>query len=189
MIALLLVVLACASEEEPPPPGRGVGGPEPASTPATPRAIPMRRDVRLGPDRRNIRLEPGFMAPSGEPAVQPRPETPPEAEAPTMEPPSPDRAAELRSLVGDPTSCIGRIENPPAELSIHVAATVTTTGVVTRHEVSNPHLSEEAIECIGNRLANARFAGPVEDAPRTIHATVIVRWQAPEATMTEMTGG
>lgn len=128
------------------------------------------------------------MAPAiDEPLVRERPETPPEE--PTMEPPPPDREGELRALVGDPTACIGRIEDPPAELSIHLAATVSTSGVVTRYEVSNAHLSDEAIECIGNRLANARFAGPVEDAPRTIHATVVVRWQAPPTAMTEITGG
>lgn len=189
MIAILLVVLGCGSEEEPPPPGRGIVESEPATVTSAPRAAPPRRDVRLGPDRRNIRLEPGLMAPAvDEPAIREQPETPPE-EQPTMEPPPPDREAELRALVGDPSSCIGRLENPPAEISIQVAATVSTSGVVTRYEVSGASLSDEARECIGNRLANARFSGPVEDAPRTIRATVIVRWQAPPTPMTEMTGG
>jgi hypothetical protein len=187
VIAILLVVLGCGSEEEPPPPGRGIVDVQPATMASAPRSFPPRRD-RGGPDRRDIRLEPGLMAPAGgEPAIRAEPEAP--REQPTMEPPPPDRAAELRALVGDPSSCIGRLEDPPAELSIQVAATVSTSGVVTRYEVSNSRLSDEAIECIGNRLANARFAAPVEDAPRTITATVTVRGQAPETAMTEMTGG
>jgi hypothetical protein len=191
---VLTVVLGLAlggcggDDDEAPAPGRGIVTREPATVSA-PVAPPPRRTDRRGPPRGTVPLVPGLMAPAQRDPATPLtipPETPVE---PTMEetPAPPDREAELRALVGDPASCIPRSENPPAQLSISVSATVSVTGVVTRREVHGAGLSEDAIECIGARLDSARFRGPVENAPRTIRATLELRWQAPEPTMTDPT--
>ena len=96
-----------------------------------------------------------------------------EVPAPPTPPTPRNFEGELRSLVGDPTSCgdLGGRE----VVAIQLRATVTDNGVITRAGVSG--VPAETAACLRQRLEAARFAGPVERAPRTITATLELRGQ------------
>jgi len=89
-----------------------------------------------------------------------------------------DLSAELRDLIGDPSSCLAS-EEARGDLTIHVTVTVTEGGMVTRSDARGP-VSEEALRCIRDRAEAISLRSPVPDSPRNISTSVTVRWAAEE---------
>ena len=89
--------------------------------------------------------------------------------------------AELRSLIGDPMSCLSPEPGTemPDTIEIDLEAYVTTNGVVSRSGVRSSYLSNTALTCVKARIDNARFRAPVADAPRAIRTTVTLRQVKP----------
>lgn len=103
---------------------------------------------------------------------------PTERKRPTAEPEKErDLGAELKRLVGDPRSCFKtRSQHQgPKTIAISVRATVMATGAISRASVSSSSLDDEERKCIDRRVSAARFAGPVQGAPRSVQTTVEVR--------------
>jgi hypothetical protein len=93
-----------------------------------------------------------------------------------------DYGAELLAAVGSPVDCLKpRTAGPdvPGRISIVVDATVTETGLVTRGYASSSQLDAEELKCVEQRLATLRMRGPIEDAPRSVRATVELALQPP----------
>ncbi len=85
-----------------------------------------------------------------------------------------DLGAELAAAVGSPASCIdlATARSLHGTLSIHVTATVTPAGGVTRGTASGAGLPASAIECLRARVLAAHLGGPIEGAPRTLSTTL-----------------
>lgn len=110
----------------------------------------------------------------------PAPEPTPPAAAEERTAPERDYAAELRSLAGDPSAC-GSLGTQTGRISIPLSVTVSDSGVVIRASVSGP-IPNETRDCLVARLNAARFAGPVDGAPRTVRAELILEGSVAEAT-------
>lgn len=162
------VLMACGGEEPPAEPrgvvqDLGAGGIPQAAT----------RDPFERPSERTR----GGRAPAPPPpAAEP---TPPAASA-EREAPERDYAAELRSLAGDPSAC-GSLGTQTGRISIPLSATVSDSGVVIRASVSGP-IPSETRDCLIGRVNAARFAGPIEGAPRTVRAELILEGSVAEVT-------
>ncbi len=88
-----------------------------------------------------------------------------------------DLEGELKRLVGNPSACLKTRSQSegPKTIYISVRATVMATGSISRAEVSSSSLDEEERKCIDRRVTASRFAGPVEEAPRTVQTTIEIR--------------
>jgi hypothetical protein len=181
--AALLVPLALAgcygSEENRPadPEGRGAGAYR-----ATPGAATAKTGDPLAlpaDDEERTRLQ-DYRAPD-QPAGEPQQPgaTGETGEAAPPREPERDLAAELRERVGDPSACLNALVDLPAEVSISIEATVTTTGIVTRSYARGAGVPDDALECVRRRLDTARLRAPIPNAPRNITTTLTLRRQPP----------
>jgi hypothetical protein len=169
--------VACGDDDAPArPAGRGIAAPRddvssqaPAPSAARAGSTRVGRPAPLTTTPRRDEAERVGLTPPAE-AVPP---TPPGAGR--------DFESELRVLVGDPSTCFADVEAPPETLDIVVAATTTSSGVITRVSATAPNLDADQLRCIERRLGNARFRAPVEAAPRTVVTTVSLRYRAREA--------
>lgn len=166
---LAACVLAACGGEEPPEEPRGVV--QDLGTGGVP--------VVLAPDP--------FTRPSDRARDRGRTPPPPPAPAPTppvvaeeARAPERDYAAELRTLAGDPAAC-GSLGTQTGRIAIPLSATVSDSGIVIRASVSGP-IPNETRDCLVARLNAARFAGPVDGAPRTVRAELILEGSVAEAT-------
>ena len=118
--------------------------------------------------------------------MTPTPMTDPPPEAEGAEGAERDLAAELRSIAGDPASC-GSLGPATGPITIRLAATVTSQGVVTRASASGN--VPAAIEgCLTRRIEHGRFRAPVEDAPRRVRAEIRLEVaEAPSTTTVDTT--
>jgi hypothetical protein len=93
--------------------------------------------------------------------------------------PKRDLAAELRTLVGDPSSCFAKrtAGSGPSTLTLDVNATVTPSGMITRASVTGAGLDALESECLGALVMRARFRNPVDGAPRNVQASIELREQ------------
>jgi len=101
---------------------------------------------------------------------------------PEQEAPERDFEAELRRLAGDPASC-GSLGPATAPITIRLAATITSQGVVTRGSASG-NVPSEVEACLTSRIEHGRFRAPVEDAPRRVSAEVRLEVAEAPSTMT-----
>ena len=85
--------------------------------------------------------------------------------------------AELRSLIGNPMQCLSlkSDDKVPDTIEIALEAYVTANGIVSRSSVRSPYLSNIVLSCVKERIDNARFRAPIDDAPRAIRTTVALR--------------
>jgi len=166
---VLLAALGCEDDRPPPPRGasRGAIGQDPVAAPAPP---PTRR-----------RREAPEPPPSTMAAATPMTEAPQQAEVPER-----DFAAELRSIAGNPASC-GSLGLATQPITIRLAATVTSQGVVTRGSASG-NVPAEIEACLTQRIEHGRFRAPVEEAPRRVSAEIRLEVaEAPSTTTVDTT--
>ena len=178
LLALVVATSACDASESAPadPATRGPGsGTAPAAAAPAERGDPF---VRPEDDPRP-RI--GSVEPPATPAEAPPGEAA-EAAPEAQRPPERDLSAELRTLAGDPSSCLSGISDLPDEIAITVEATVTATGVITRSYARGGGIPEDAVECVRRRLDGARMRAPIENAPRSVTAILELRRRAPEKT-------
>lgn len=99
-------------------------------------------------------------------AQEPKPEAP--------EPEKRDFGKELLSAVGTPTQCLHPRVGPdaPASIQIELEAHLIDTGMVTRAYARSSVLDSEELECVRKRVAALRLRGPIEEAPRSVSATL-----------------
>lgn len=85
--------------------------------------------------------------------------------------------AELRSLIGNPMQCLSlkSDDKVPDTIEIALEAYVTANGIVSRSSVRSLYLSNPVLSCVKERIDNARFRAPIDDAPRAIRTTVTLR--------------
>ena len=166
--SILVVAIPACGDDAAPAPGRGLDRPTGELIGVEPVTDdPMRRNDGVEPPRREdepttyevqeqVRLENGV---------------------PVTEPPPRDYGTELRTIAGDPMSCVPVDAIPPAtqEIEIDVEATVTELGMVTRAYVRSPGLPADAVDCLVARVERGRFRAPVEAAPRTVRTTLELR--------------
>ncbi|MFO0681366.1 MAG: hypothetical protein U0234_04910 [Sandaracinus sp.] len=176
MRASLLVVsfalaLAACGDDEAPPSAEHSRGPYGAVASA-PQATVARPHHALGTlDRESLRPAPLGAAPTTADGEEATTATAAATGATEQER---DLGAELASAVGSPASCIdlATARALHGALAIHVTATITPTGSVTRGTASAVGLPEAAAECIRARVLAAHLGAPVEGAPRTIATTL-----------------
>ena len=187
-VALVAILgLGCDASQSAPAPEeeRGAGGA--AGAPAGSTGTPAKTGDLYAPPRDEQRARIGD-APPPQPASTEEPAATGE-EGATEEPRAPERdlAAELRTLAGDPSSCLSAVADLPDAVSITLEATVTTSGVVTRSYARGPGIPDDAIECVRRRLDGARMRAPIENAPRTVTTTLELRRQTPAKNEPEAT--
>jgi len=109
------------------------------------------------------------------------PATPPgEGEAEEeAEKPERDLSAELQAALAGAVGCLGVREanQGPDQLSFSVSVTFVASGMATRAEASSADLTEAERVCVRQRALATRLQGPLEDAPRTVAATVTLNRQ------------
>jgi len=98
-------------------------------------------------------------------------------ELPSMnEQPRRDLSAELRTALGDPSSCIpAGAANLPQHATLSVTAYVSITGMVTRATASAPGFPAQTATCMARRAESVHLRGPVPDAPRAVSASLELR--------------
>jgi len=79
----------------------------------------------------------------------------------------------LRSAFGTPTSCISAStrERLQGALTLNVTVRVSPSGRVTSATVSGAGLASGDVACMTERAEGLRL-GPIEDAPRSVRATI-----------------
>jgi hypothetical protein len=89
--------------------------------------------------------------------------------------------AELRSLIGNPVECLEprTSDQAPDAITVSLEAHITVNGVISRSSASSPLLTNIELSCIKKRIDVARFSAPVEDAPRTVTATIVLHQTKP----------
>lgn len=152
--------------------GRGVGGARggAAAPAAAPAGEPAVDPMRPPPDDRRLKLadyDPAAVA--AERSAEPNPTRDPDRE------PARDLSAELRTVLGDPSSCLRGLEDLPEEVTITVDATVVATGIVTRAHASGAGVPEAGLDCVRERLSSARLRPPIDPAPRSVRTTLALR--------------
>jgi hypothetical protein len=165
----------------------GGGGAEPiAPSPPPPRGIPRVASTDGPP------AEPA----AAEPAATPEPfRWLDETRAAKLDKPadtaSPDAGkrdydAELRAAVGDPSGCLRARTGPdiPRQISIEVEAHVMAAGNISRSYVRSPQLAAEELECIRKRIEPLHLRPPIDDAPRSVRATLTLALETPAKTGT-----
>jgi len=105
----------------------------------------------------------------------------PEDREPEDREPERDLSAELRELVGNPSSCLTDLSPSVTDVTVRVRASTSVTGIVTRSSVSGGGLSEGTRECVRRRLDGARFRSPVPEAPRDVLADLTLHRDSPPA--------
>lgn len=169
--ALVCALAACGGDDTPAStPSRGPYGAAPVpSAPVTP-AVAHARHALDTLDRESLAPTTVHASPSAPDEAPAAPEAP----AATTASEERDLGAELAAAVGSPASCIdlATARSLHGSLSIHVTATVTPTGSVTRGTASGAGLPAAAAECVQARVLAAHLAPPIEGAPRTISATL-----------------
>ena len=100
-------------------------------------------------------------------------------ESPEQDEPERDLSAELRNLVGDPSSCLTGLAPSVTDVTVRVSASTSVTGIVTRSSVSGSGLDDQARECVRQRLDRARFRSPVPGAPREVTAELTLHRDPP----------
>jgi hypothetical protein len=87
-----------------------------------------------------------------------------------------DLAAELKALVGQPTSCLD-LEKAAAgggRVSIRVNASVLPSGSISRASVSAVGQNSEALRCIEQLVLGGSLKGPIEGAPLSVSTESVV---------------
>jgi len=170
----LLWALACGS-----------GGAEPIA----PSPRPARGVSRVAPTERPPAKAP-VAAPAPEPFRWPEETKAAKADIPSEATPpdagTRDYGAELRAALGDPSGCLTARTGPdiPKQISIDVEAYVMATGNISRSYVRSPQLVAEELECIRRRLEPLRLRPPIDDAPRSVRATLTLALETPAKTGT-----
>lgn len=96
-------------------------------------------------------------------------------EAQPARPPRRDYEEELRTLAGDPVTCLtAGLEND--RVTIALSAIVTESGVISRVSATSSD-DASAATCIARRLERARFTAPIPDAPRTVTTSLELRYR------------
>jgi hypothetical protein len=105
-----------------------------------------------------------------------------EAKAEEEEEPERDYSAELRNAFGSPLGCLRQrtAAEAPSELAIELSATVMTGGNISRSDVSSAQLEAEELRCLESQLETRRLPGEVEDAPRSVQATITLQMKKPK---------
>jgi hypothetical protein len=108
----------------------------------------------------------------------------PKAEAAPVEkkPEERDLNAELLAAVGSPVDCLKPRtgENAPTSLRVQLDATVVETGLVTRAYAHSSQLDAEELQCMTKRVSSLRLSAPIDQAPRSLSATLELTAKTPE---------
>jgi hypothetical protein len=175
LLAAALMLVSCTTSR---PPGAAQQGVTEA-----PRSLPAPEVVRLAraqsaakafASKRLVTPPAIAAAPAAAPAEPTVEVTRIEERAPAA-PPARDYESELRTLAGDPISCVPR-ETARERVRLRVSVVVTESGVVSRVSAASSE-SQPAADCVARRLAAARFRAPVEGAPRTVETTFDLRFR------------
>jgi hypothetical protein len=121
--------------------------------------------------------QPAFAEPQAQPA-KPKPEA-----APEQKPEERDLNAELLAAVGSPVDCLKPRtgESAPTALHIQIDATVVETGLVTRAYAHSSQLDAEELQCMTKRVSSLRLRAPIDQAPRSLSATLELTSKTPES--------
>jgi hypothetical protein len=162
----LCSLLACGDSKR--PASRGSSRPR-GSYPAAGAALA--RPVNATPTAEGTAPPPPPAAPAA--PADTEPEQAPE-QAPAEEAPQRDYAAELLGALGTPSDCLKprNAADAPPEIAVDLEAHVLDTGQTTRGYARSPALDPDELSCVQRRLEAVRLQAPVQDAPRTITATL-----------------
>lgn len=176
-LVLALLVLACGGEDDAPStmtrgPGPLRGGTLVPAAPAPP--------APTGPAPR-VRADQRVAAPSPASAgwvVDPIEQTDTVTETTAGRPAGRDYGRELRTALGAPRECFpdALLSASTGPLRVPVRVVVTSGGRVTRAEAGGS-LPEAVRECVRRHAEAVAIAAPVEGAPRTISAEVVIEIQ------------
>lgn len=167
---VLVWLFGCGSNAapapEPPPPPRGIrpsqGQVAPSqATPPTPSVVPAQAPTAT----QEPAAEPNKA--KNEPAAEPEKKR--------------DYEAELTTAVGTPTDCLKPREGPdsPSEIRVELEAHFLETGAMSRGYARSSQLDPEELTCLRSRLEAVRLQSPIEEAPRTVHATLSFKLKKP----------
>ena len=94
-----------------------------------------------------------------------------------------DYGAELAERFGSPLSCMKpkRGDDVPTRINISLTAKVMPSGAITRGSASSSALDSDELKCVERLLLSRSLAQPIEDAPRTVTATVRLQMKQPAA--------
>ena len=83
-------------------------------------------------------------------------------------------------MMGSPGSCApaSALENVGATVSVSVSVTVLPGGGGGRASVSAPGLGAAVVECLERRAQGLRFRTPIEGAPVTVAAQLVLERHA-----------
>lgn len=168
MAVALCCAIACGDDQEQAPVGRSTRGVFPTQQAQPAQAAPIAAPTAAQP--RPVEAPP-VIAPA----------KPVEEQAPE-EKPKRDYSAELLAAVGTPAACLKARSSAdaPAEISVSLETHVVDTGAVTRGYASSSRLDDEELLCIRKLLSGLRFQAPVDEAPRTVTATLRLQLKAPD---------
>lgn len=123
---------------------------------------------------------PGAAQPTGSNPVAAAQE--PQAVAAAEEEKKRDLGQELLAAIGSPTDCLRPRTGPdvPASISVALEAVVVESGMVTRAYARSSALAPEENECVRKRLAGVSLRGPIEEAPRSVTATLEFKQKSAE---------
>lgn len=185
--ALLACTMPCACDDDAVHggPRRGRGATEPSAVvpvPAPPEGetSPRPHRPRLLDQRALEAQERGPAAPAASQAGGAPGEAAEEAEGRDLE-------ADLRRAFGAPADCLSEETRDAMgdALTLQVSVRVTPAGRVVSAEVTGGALSEADRACLTRRAEGIRMAAPIEDAPRTVSATIRYSVQDGRVTTTE----
>jgi hypothetical protein len=164
---LLTAALGCSEEKQRPQglldaEGKPVGNVAPNRA-ATPESSPVERPPEALPSPFGDGQQEGEVAVAAA-AAEPEPEE------------KRDLAAELKALIGQPTSCLDldKVANGGGSVTIRVTASVAPSGRINRATVSATGQASEALRCIERLVLNGSLEGPIENAPLSVSAENVV---------------
>jgi hypothetical protein len=122
---------------------------------------------------------------SPQPATEPWPEQEPEAPAKPEKPVEPEKrdyGAELLAALGSPTDCLKPRQGPdsPPEIKVELEAYLLETGTMSRGYARSSELDPDELKCIRSKLESRSLKGPIEQAPRAVHASLSFKVKTPE---------
>ena len=89
-----------------------------------------------------------------------------------------DMPAELRSAVGNPSSCFTDFSSDRAtKIRLSVTASMSSSGLVTRASASGGGLSAKELSCVEDRVGRLRLRAPPDEKPRTVSTDIEIDYR------------
>ena len=138
---------------------------------------------RIAPEQKRPAVEPRPMEQPASPEPQATKPQVAKAEEKDEEPEKKrDYNAELLAALGTPNDCLKprQGDDSPAEIKVELEGHFLETGAMSRAYARSAQLAPEELQCVSSRLQALRLAAPVEEAPRTVQATLTFKLKTAE---------